>query len=90
MNPSMCFKASPDAVARLVGSETVILDLAAGEYFGLDEIGGRMWELLTGGHSVAETCRAMFAEFDVAPALLERDVMMFAEDLARRGLIRPV
>ena len=33
---------SPQAMARTVGDETVILDLASGTYFGLDPVGARM------------------------------------------------
>ena len=38
---------SGDVVARDVGGEQVLLDLSSGQYFGLDNVGGRIWELLS-------------------------------------------
>jgi hypothetical protein len=36
-------------MARTVGDETVILDLANGTYYGLDPVGARMWQLMSEG-----------------------------------------
>jgi len=33
----------PHVIARRVGEDTVILDLASGTYFGLDPVGARIW-----------------------------------------------
>ena len=41
------FAVSDEVVAREVGGEMVLLDLASGQYFGLDTVGGRIWELLS-------------------------------------------
>ena len=35
-----------EVIARQVGGETVMLDLAKGSYYGLDPVGARMWELM--------------------------------------------
>ena len=88
MNGSSVFHTSPDAMSRLVGSETVILDLAGGAYFGLDEVGGRIWDLMRQGRSLSQICDAIVAEFEVTPGIVERDVLALAEDLNARGLIR--
>jgi len=36
-------------MARTVGDETVILDLASGTYYGLDPVGARIWQLMSEG-----------------------------------------
>lgn len=78
-----------DVLAKVVGDETVMLDLANGTYFGLDPVGTRVWELLGDGKTLAEVCAIMMNEFDVSRQVLENDVLRLAEDLASRGLIVP-
>ena len=74
-------------LARAVGDETIILDLASGTYFGLDAIGGRIWELMSEGKSLAEICDAMGGEYDVSREDIERDVVRLAETLSAKQLI---
>ena len=74
-------------MARQVGDETVILDLASGTYFGLDPVGARIWQLLTEGKTLSEICAVMLAEFEVAREDIERDVLNLAEELQARRLI---
>ena len=45
---------APDVMARTVGKELFILSVTKERYFGLDEIGSRMFSLLTQGASVGE------------------------------------
>jgi hypothetical protein len=76
-------------MARQVGSETVILDLASGLYFGLDEVGTRVWELLGTGRSVAAVCDELHAEYDAPIERLRHDVDALVADLQGRGLLVP-
>jgi hypothetical protein len=77
-----------EVLVRQLGDETVILDLASGTYFGLDETGTRIWQLLQQGATLREVCGAMVKEFEVAPQDIERDVLDLAGELRDRGLIR--
>jgi hypothetical protein len=74
-------------MARQVGEETVILDLASGTYFGLDPVGGRIWQSMSEGRTLAEVCAAMLAEYEVTPEDIERDVLRLAEELRAKQLI---
>lgn len=77
----------PDVMARTVGDETVILDLASGTYFGLDPVGARMWQLIGEGKTLGEVCDNMLDEFEVSREELERDVIRLAQELFETGLI---
>jgi hypothetical protein len=79
--------ASNDVVAREVGGETMLLDLASGTYFGLDPIGGKVWQLLEGGCSLGEACDAIAAEYEIGRQELEQDLLALAENLAAKNLI---
>ena len=77
----------PQVMARLVGEEIVILDLAAGTYFGLDPVGARIWQLMGEGRTLAEICATMLDEYEVEREQLEADVLRLAGELAERGLV---
>lgn len=83
-----CVSRSPDIVAREVGGETVLLDLAGGTYFGLNEVGGKIWAMLESGpHSLVDICAALLEEYDVTRDDLETDVLALAGDLQAQGLV---
>lgn len=87
MKPSDKISASPQVVARQVGDETVILDLASGTYFGLDPVGARIWQLLADGKTIAQTCEVMVQEFDVSRTTLEQDTLDLVNELAAKKLV---
>jgi hypothetical protein len=89
MNLSDKVSIPTQVMARTVGDETVILDLASGTYFGLDPVGARIWALMGEGQTLAEICAAMLGEYEVERAQLEVDVLRLAAELAERGLIAP-
>jgi hypothetical protein len=74
-------------MARQVGEETVILDLASGTYFGLDPVGARVWQLMGEGKTLSEICDTMLDEYEVTRDALERDVIELAQELSAQGLI---
>jgi hypothetical protein len=74
-------------MARQVGEETVILDLASGTYFGLDPVGARIWQAMSEGKTFAEVCEVMLAEYEVTREDIERDVLRLAEELRAKQLI---
>ena len=82
------FTVSDEVVAREVGGEMVLLDLASGQYFGLDTVGGRIWELLSARpHTLSELCDHIEAEFDAPRDQIENDLMALAKDMTAQELI---
>lgn len=69
------------------GDRTVLLDYARGEYYGLDEVGTRMWELLADRLSVSEMVDRLEQEFDVARNALESDAATFLTHLVDLHLV---
>ncbi len=70
-----------------VNGETVLLDLASENYFGLDEIGTRIWGLLQAGSSVGETLETLLGEYEVERETLEDDVGKLLQKLQEAGLV---
>lgn len=78
---------SPHQVSTTLGDEPVILGAEAGEYFGLNEVGAKIWELVQQPVQVSEICAAVCAEYAVEPAQCERDVIELLRALEERGLL---
>ena len=87
MNLDAHLNVPPHVLARLVGEETVLLDLQTGVYFGLDGVGTFIWEHVSDGRSLAETVDAILAKFEVDEDQALADVVEFAETLLERGLL---
>lgn len=77
----------PQVMARTVGDETVILDLASGTYYGLDPVGARIWQLFVDGQTLAQVRDTMLAEYDVSVDDLERDLNRLLSELSDKNLI---
>jgi hypothetical protein len=78
---------SPEVVFKELGGEAVLLDLASGIYFGLDETSTRLWQLMTAHGSLRRVYDDMLAEFEVEPGRLQTELLDFVRELSRRGLV---
>lgn len=77
----------PHVMARQVGDDCVMLDLANGMYFGLDPVGARIWQLLGEGLSLREVCHALVAEYEVTFGEAEADVTSLVAELVANDLV---
>ena len=87
---STTFVIAKDVLASELGSELVMLNLADGVYYGLDEVGGEIWRRLAAPVTIAEICRAIGASFEVEPDQCRADVEKLLESLASSGLIEVI
>lgn len=76
-----------DAVFRELDGEAVILHLDAGLYFGLDPVGTRLWQLIEAHGALRPVLEAALTEFDVAPDVLEHDLLDLVSTLAEKRLV---
>lgn len=78
---------SPDVVCREVGGELVLLDLESASYFGLNEVGSRMWTLFGELGVLRGVCDTIEREYAVPRARLEEDLLSLVRALRDKGLI---
>ena len=64
----------------------VILDLAQGEYYGLNEVGSRIWTLMSEGMEVSEVLKNLVEQFDISEDVLESDLSKFLSELGSRNI----
>lgn len=63
-----------DVVARRVGDEAVLLHTGTENYFTLNEVAARAWELIDGQRSVEDIIDLLLHEYDVPREQLAADV----------------
>jgi hypothetical protein len=80
-------KVSPSTLYREVQGESVLLHLDSGEYFGLDDVGTRVWQLIVEKGDLGAVETAMLQEFEVDPAVLASDLQRMVDELASKRLI---
>lgn len=78
---------SSDVLSQEVSGETVLLDLAGETYFGLNEVGTRVWQLLKQDHGFTEIVDVLESEFDVARDRLEADIAALLAQLEGAGIV---
>ena len=79
--------AANDQVSCLLGEESAILNMKNSVYYGMNAVGTRIWSLLKEPRTVQELRDAVLDEYDVEPAVCERDLLELLEQLRREGLI---
>jgi Coenzyme PQQ synthesis protein D (PqqD) len=77
---------SRDAIFRDINGEAVVLDLEAGVYYGLDEVGTCAWRALEDGGPLRRAFDVVLTEFDVDAATAERDLLQLAQALIDKRL----
>jgi hypothetical protein len=75
-------------LVRIVDRESVLLNLETEQYFGLDETGTRMWQLITASPNIDAAYQELLAEFDVEPELLRTNLTELLGRLVENGLIQ--
>ena len=84
---------SENVVARTIEGEVVIIPLVAGigdeedELYTLNETGQAIWQILDGHRTLREVAAVLAETFKSTPGELEADVLGFASELTRRGIL---
>src|SRR5919199_3316842 len=74
-------------VAQQADSTLVLLSLTSGQYYALDDVGVRVWELCDGSRTVADIASVLSQEYDAPAETIEADVLELLEDLASEQLV---
>ena len=78
----------PDGVmVRELDGESVLLNINTENYFGLDEVGTRIWAVLSEAGSVGEAVDILLLEYDVERDELVKDVCELLAQLQEKELI---
>ena len=81
---------SPDALYKNLDGEAVLVSLKNSTYYGLDEVGTRIWELIQGKGSLGAVLEGVLAEYDVAERDAAGDLLKLVDELLEQGLLERV
>ena len=85
--PEPVYRLAEGVLFQQLDRESVLLNMKTEQYFGLDPVGTRIWQLLTTKHSVEATVTTMRSEYEVDEAKLRHDVLALADRLTAKGLL---
>jgi hypothetical protein len=78
---------APDVLVQELDGEAVFLNLDSERYFGLDDVGTRIWQLLVEHRRVGRICEEMHKEYEVDEAQLRADVFKLLDELIDAGIV---
>jgi hypothetical protein len=67
--------------------ESVLLNLESEHYYGLDEVGTRMFSVLTTSNSIEAAFETLSKEYDVDQEVLRQDLISLVDQLVSKGLV---
>ncbi len=70
-----------------LGGEAAILNLTNATYYGLDQVGARIWALMAKPTTVDEIRSTLLEEYEVGRERCERDLECLLSELVEHGLI---
>jgi hypothetical protein len=75
-------------LVRFLDKESVLLNIDTERYFGLDETGTRMWQLVTAAPKIEVAYQQLLEEYDVQPELLRENLTDLVNRLLENGLLQ--
>jgi hypothetical protein len=83
----MKFNISDDVIHQPVQEEVVLLNLKSQQYYSLDDVGSRMWNLLLEHRDIDIVSSILLREYKVDSDRLRTDVEALVAQLAQAGIL---
>jgi hypothetical protein len=74
-------------LATRVEDQLALFDVDVGSYYGLDDVGGRVWELCDGSRELSDLVAVIGDEYDAPLDVVASDLKELLADLASENLI---
>ena len=76
-----------DVLLQELDGESVILNLETTRYFGLDQVGTRILDLLNESPTIQEAYDSLMEEYEVEPEVLTKELNALIEALLEKGIV---
>ncbi len=83
-----CVRVPDHVLFRELEGESVLLNIKNENYLGLDDVGTRMWNVLTTSASIQEAFKTLLQEYAVEEDRLSSDLNEFIDKLVEHDLVR--
>jgi Coenzyme PQQ synthesis protein D (PqqD) len=81
------FRRRDRVLVQKAAGKHLLLDLDDGQYYALDDVSGRIWELCDGTNSVADVVAAVCRDYDAPAETVEEDVVAFLGEMLEEKLL---
>lgn len=78
---------SPQVLFQELDNESIMLNLRDDAYYRLDDVGTRLWQLLSEIGEIEQVVRQMLIEYQVEEARLRQDLANLLAQMANAGVI---
>jgi len=79
---------TPDLVHATVADEAVMMSIARGEYYSLNAVGARIWDLLDSPMNAEQLCQRLCAEYEIGESECRDQLSAFLGELLDLGILR--
>lgn len=73
--------------AQEVDGEMVLLDMQSENYFGLDQVGTVIWQVMQENADLKDVLAILLEQYDVKEDILKKDLLAFTASLEKSGLV---
>jgi hypothetical protein len=80
----------PNQVSTDLGGEVVVMGLQSEEYFSLEDVGARIWNMIEKPRTVREILDAIVRDYAVERERCERDLLAVLREMENEGLVEVV
>jgi len=87
MDDKVLLKAVKGNVFTEIDGEAAILNTTSGKYYGLNETGTFVWDLIQESIRFEKIIRAVISNFDVKEEECKHDLEQLLRDLSKEGLV---
>jgi hypothetical protein len=86
MNLESVIERESGIVQAEIGGQTVIMSVAQGSYFALDQSARRIWELMVAPMRIGDIVDHLIEEYEIDRVQCEAEVLAFLRQLQENGL----
>ena len=79
-----------EPISTRIDGDVVMLSERQAAYFGLNEVGSRIWDNLSEPRRIGEICETLSKAYDATEETITVEVTRFLQELLARGLVRIV
>lgn len=77
-----------EIVHAKIDGQTVMMSISNGDYYGLQDISDRIWELLESPKTIAALCQQLTQEFEVCDEQCFTDVVNFIKQMNEHDVVK--
>lgn len=85
--PTAVVSAIKDQISADLSGETVLLNLKSGLYYGLNEVGTTLWNLVQQPRRIQEIRDFLIERYAISPEQCDEDLKVWLDQLTAEGLV---